>query len=124
MKKGFCFKGGPFSPGFWLKAWILVILGKEELHGYEIMNKLKDIFPNIFFYNDPSHMGRGYKILRMLEMEGLVQSKWEIIEGGPAKRIYSLTENGRKTREEIIKSIEDNFEFLKNFIEFSKGKEV
>ena len=117
MKKG-------FAPGFWMKAWILVILGKEELHGYEIMNKLEEIFPNFMKCKGPSQMGRGYKILRMLEMEGLITSRWEMDEEGPARRVYNLTEEGEKLRKELIKEIEKNIEFLNKFINFSKEKEV
>jgi DNA-binding PadR family transcriptional regulator len=117
MKKG-------FAPGFWMKAWILVILGKEELHGYEIMNKLEEIFPNFMNCKGPSRMGRGYKILRVLEMEGLISSRWEMDEEGPARRVYNLTEEGEKLRKELIKEIEKNIEFLNKFINFSKEKEV
>jgi len=124
MKDRFYLKGNQFSSGFWLEAWILVILGKEELHGYEIMNRLNEFLPGFLCCKGPSHMGRGYKILRILEMEGLIKSKWETQEGGPAKRVYSLTEEGKKFREEIIKTIEDNIIFLKKFIEFSKEKEA
>jgi len=123
MREGFFIKECGFSSGFWLKAWILVILGKGELHGYEIMSKLNEVFPGLIKCKGPSHMGRGYKILRMLEMEGLITSKWEMSEGGPARRVYRLTEEGKKVKDEIIKSIEEDLEYIKKFIEFSK-KEV
>lgn len=124
MKEYFGIKGNPFAPGFWIKAWILVILGKEELHGYEIMNRLNEFLPGFFCCRGPSHMGRGYKILRMLEMEGLISSKWEMQEEGPARRVYRITEEGEKLKQEIIKSIEENLNYIKKFIEFSKEKEV
>ncbi|MBC7194769.1 MAG: PadR family transcriptional regulator [Caldisericia bacterium] len=124
MRERFFIKRCGFSPGFWLKAWILVILGKEELHGYEIMSKLGEIFPNFMKCKGPSHMGRGYKILRMLEMEGLITSRWEMNEEGPARRVYKLTEEGEKFRKELIKGIEKNMEFLNKFINFSKEREV
>ncbi|MDI6861179.1 MAG: PadR family transcriptional regulator [Caldisericia bacterium] len=124
MKRGFCFKGLPFSSGFWLKAWILIILGKRCLHGYEIMNKLNSIFPEFFICKGPSHMGGGYRILRMLEEEGLIESKWETQESGPPKRVYWLTENGEKLRERVIKDIEKNIEILNKLLEFSKEEEV
>lgn len=111
----------PFSPGFWLKAWVLVLLGRGELHGYEIMNTFEQLFPEMCPCGDPSQMGRGYKILRILETEGYIQSRWAT-ESGPAKRVYSLTPEGKKIREEVIKSIENNFESVKAFIEFARGK--
>lgn len=123
MKDRFLIKKG-FAPGFWLKAWILVILGKEELHGYEIMSKLGEIFPNFMRCKRPSQMGSGYKILRMLETEGLISSRWEMNEEGPARRVYRLTKEGEKVRKELIKEIEKNIEFLNKFISFTKEKEV
>lgn len=69
-------------------------------------------------------MGRGYKILRMLEMEGLISSKWEMQKEGPARRVYRITEDGERFRKSIIKNIEKNLNYIKKFIEFSKEKEV
>lgn len=124
MKEYFEIKNNLFSPGFWIKAWILVILGKEELHGYEIMNRLKEFLPGILYCKGPSHMGRGYKILRMLEIEGLISSKWEMQKEGPARRVYRITEDGERLRKNIVKNIEENLNYIKKFIEFSKDKEV
>lgn len=117
-------KNNLFSPGFWIKAWILVILAKEELHGYEIMNRLNEFLPGFLSCKGPSHMGRGYKILRMLEIEGLISSKWEMQKEGPARRVYRITEDGERFRKSIIKNIEENLNYIKKFIEFSKEKEV
>lgn len=112
------------SRGFWLRAWILIILGKKELHGYEIMSKLNFLYPDMCICKGPSHMGGGYRILRALEEEGLIESKWETKFGGPPKRIYKLTEEGEKLREKVIKDIERNIEFLNKILEFSKEEEV
>ena len=40
--------------------------------------------------------GNVYRTLRKLEKENLISSTWDTSEGGPAKRIYSLTEYGEK----------------------------
>lgn len=124
MSDYFKIKNNLFSSGFWIKAWILVILGREELHGYEIMNRLNEFSPGFLSCKRPSHMGRCYKILRMLEMEGLISSKWEMQKEGPARRVYRISEDGERFRKSIIKNIEENLSYIKKFIEFSKEKEV
>lgn len=124
MKNGYCLKGSFFSKGFYLKIWILIILGKEELHGYEIMNKLNSIYPEKILCKNLSHMGIGYRILRNLEDEGLIESKWKIEQSGSPKRVYKLTEDGKKLRDKVINDLEENIQFLNKLIYFSKEKEV
>ena len=40
--------------------------------------------------------GNVYRILRQLEKEDMVQSVWDTTTGGPAKRIYSITDAGEE----------------------------
>jgi len=109
------------SPGFLLRAWILVTLGNKELHGYELMNSSSNMFPGLIIPG-PSGMGRGYRILRMLEMEGLITSRWEVEEPGPARRVYNLTPEGERLREEVISSIEEMKGYIDKFLDFARGK--
>ena len=46
-----------------------------------------------------------YMILRRMERMGLVTSKWEIRESGPAKRVYTITEEGLDILEREIEQI-------------------
>jgi poly-beta-hydroxybutyrate-responsive repressor len=39
--------------------------------------------------------GTLYRTLRQMERDGLCESKWETSSGGPARRMYSITEAGR-----------------------------
>jgi len=41
-------------------------------------------------------LGGLYRVLRALEEDGLVRSKWDADEPGPAKRMYELTPAGRE----------------------------
>jgi DNA-binding PadR family transcriptional regulator len=115
-------RGMGLSPGFWLRAWILVALGDKELHGYELMSKVCEVFPGLIAPG-PSGMGRGYRILRMLEMEGLITSKWSTEEAGPAKRVYKLTPEGEIARKEIIDYAEEMRDYFDEFLKYPKGKE-
>ncbi len=38
--------------------------------------------------------GTFYRTLRQMEKNGMVSSNWDTSEGGPARRVYSITEAG------------------------------
>ena len=60
-------------------------------HGYELLEQLETLMPN-----ERIDMGNLYRILRSLEREGLVSSTWDDNAPGPAKRIYVITQSGRR----------------------------
>ncbi len=76
------------TPKNYLVAWLLVMLKEQNLHGYEIMKELKARFDVIA---DP---GTVYRALRQLERDGYISSWWDPKDQGPARRIYTLTEDG------------------------------
>jgi PadR family transcriptional regulator PadR len=76
------------TPKNYLMAWLLVMLKEQNLHGYEIMKELKSKFDVI---SDP---GTVYRALRQLERDGFISSWWDPKDQGPARRIYTLTEEG------------------------------
>ncbi|MGC8937058.1 MAG: PadR family transcriptional regulator [Candidatus Methanomethylicaceae archaeon] len=71
-----------------LHLGILSILKDKELHGSGIHQRLKEKFGI-----EPAKP-IVYTMLRRMEMAGLVVSEWETGEGGPAKRLYRITEEG------------------------------
>ncbi|MBO9128461.1 poly-beta-hydroxybutyrate-responsive repressor [Bacillus sp. 165] len=75
-------------PKNFLVPFLLLCLKDWSLHGYKLIQMLMDMgFSSI-------DQGNVYRTLRKLEKENLISSKWDTSEGGPAKRIYSLTEYG------------------------------
>ena len=66
----------------------LVLLREESSSGYELMERLEQ------FSFEQISAGTLYKTLRRMEKEGLCKSAWERPEGGPARRMYSITESG------------------------------
>lgn len=70
----------------------LTLLHLRELngHGYELMEKLSQ------FGIQSMDQGNFYRVLRQLEKDELVTSIWDTSSGGPAKRIYSITDGGEK----------------------------
>ena len=76
-------------PKKWLYPVILVVLQQENSYGYEIMERLQ----NEFGFDEISP-GSVYQTLRQMEKEGLCKTEWEPLEGGTARRMYSLTNEG------------------------------
>jgi Transcriptional regulator PadR-like family./DGC domain. len=74
------------SDSFWVKAWFLAELFKGNAHGYELINSLSTIFPQEATQTS-SVMGNYYRLLRELELLGLVNSSWDTSGSGPARLV-------------------------------------
>ncbi|MEH7354947.1 poly-beta-hydroxybutyrate-responsive repressor [Neobacillus drentensis] len=68
--------------------FILLLLSKFSLHGYELIQKLET------FGFKTLDQGNLYRMLRQLEKDELVSSEWDTTGSGPAKRRYSITKAG------------------------------
>jgi len=77
-------------PRNWLTPVALVLLREESSYGYQLMERLAADFD---FEN--INAGPLYRTLRQMEKEGLCESEWEASEGGPARRMYSIREDGQ-----------------------------
>jgi poly-beta-hydroxybutyrate-responsive repressor len=67
---------------------LLLELAKKTSHGYELIERLGQEG------NATPDPGNFYRMLRSLEEDGLVCSKWDTQNNGPARRVYELTEQG------------------------------
>ena len=68
----------------------LVVLHEESSYGYELMERLATDFDF-----EQINAGTLYRTLRQMEKEGLCESEWETSKGGPARRMYYITEAGQ-----------------------------
>ncbi len=77
-----------------LTPYMLLMLRDWSLHGYQIWQQLMVLnLPGLNENDRPAV----YRILRQLEEEGKVSSQWDTTDkGGPARRVYSLTDTGRE----------------------------
>ena len=77
-------------PRNWLVPVALVTLRDESSHGYVLLKRLTQ------FGFEKINPGTLYRTLRQLEKEGLCKSEWEHSNGGggPACRVYSVTNSG------------------------------
>ena len=85
---------GPASAGTFafrdlLVPYVLLAISAQRAHGYLIEQYLRGLgLAQV-------EMSTLYRTLRQLEQQGLVTSGWEAGPGGPARRVYTLTDAGR-----------------------------
>jgi poly-beta-hydroxybutyrate-responsive repressor len=75
-------------PRNWLVPVILLALREWNSYGYELMERATT------FGFEAMNPGTLYRTLRQMEKDGVVESKWETSRGGPARRMYSITDAG------------------------------
>jgi PadR family transcriptional regulator PadR len=88
-------------PTNWLVPVLLVSLWKWDSYGYVLMER------TAAFGFEAMNPGTLYRSLRQMEKESLCESRWETSNGGgPARRMYSITEAGEAHLDLWIKSLE------------------
>ena len=98
------------QPKNFARPCLLLLLAEAPAHGYELLDRLR---PFGFELNDPASV---YKTLRQMEQEALVTSEWELSTRGPARRVYSLTSDGRDLLEAWAFTLEQNRDVLGQFL--------
>src|SRR5690606_10578573 len=71
-----------------LRSFLLLLIHRRPAHGYDLIERLtamgvEDVEP-----------GHAYRVLRALERERLLTSRWVPSDAGPARRRYELTAEG------------------------------
>jgi PadR family transcriptional regulator PadR len=94
---------------------ILLLLRERPAHGYDLLERLPDLTGE-----KRVEMGNLYRLLRALELEGLVSSKWN--EG---KRTYTITARGLQLLEHWADALRRSQERTAHFLErYERGEEV
>jgi PadR family transcriptional regulator PadR len=75
-------------PRNWLIPVILLTLRELNSYGYELMER------SAAFGFEAMNPGTLYRTLRQMENNGLCKSTWETSKGGPARRMYTITDAG------------------------------
>nr|WP_239544233.1 PadR family transcriptional regulator [Virgibacillus halotolerans] len=70
-----------------LEICVLVLLDKQDRYGYELVQKISDKIE--------ISEGSMYPLLRRLTKEGYFTTYFQESTGGPARKYYKLTEQGR-----------------------------
>lgn len=88
-------------PRNWLMPVALVLLKEYSSYGYELWRRMRELgFEDM-------NPGTLYRALRKMGKDGLCKSKWETTSsGGPARRMYSITDRGETYLGSWVKSLE------------------
>jgi PadR family transcriptional regulator PadR len=102
----------------WLTPYLLLLLRSWETHGYDLIQKLSLFgFPAV-------DQGTVYRTLRQLEKEGFISSAWDATDGGPARRLYSITEAGEQFLTQWANALGEYNKMLENFFTLYTGKTI
>lgn len=77
---------------------LLLLLQKGEAHGYELASEL----PKYAITDAEVEVAALYRTLRTLEQNRNVTSRWDTGNGGPARRLYRLTDEGQEHLREWV----------------------
>jgi PadR family transcriptional regulator PadR len=75
-----------------LDALILGVLSAGAMHGYEITRRINGAGGESITVRE----AQLYPLLHRLESEGRIRAEWVPQEGKPARKVYSLTDAGRR----------------------------
>jgi PadR family transcriptional regulator PadR len=98
-------------PKNWLVPVTLVLLRQWSSYGYELMERTVELgFETV-------NPGTVYRTLRKMEKDGLCESEWETTasSGGPARRMYSITDAGGAYLELWARSMEQYQQTMDDF---------
>ena len=104
------------SPGHgrqerFIQASILMGLCQGASYGYELISTIQ----TYGFIEGSAPPGMIYRHLRQMEEDNLVRSEWETKDAGAAKRIYTITDEGREVLAFWVRFMEDRAEKLSRF---------
>jgi PadR family transcriptional regulator PadR len=73
------------------RVLILTVLAEKPMYGYQIVKELKRRSKGYFVFKE----GTLYPALHGMEKEGLLTSEWQVVQKGPSRKYYHITEAGR-----------------------------
>jgi DNA-binding PadR family transcriptional regulator len=87
---------------------LMMVMLDEPMYGYEIVRTLQERN----FIIDENTL---YPLLRRLEEKEILASEWRVEENKPRK-YYSISDAGRKVREELLKIWQELDRLIKSFV--------
>lgn len=89
---------------------LLLLIAERPSHGYDLLDRLDGLGA------PPIDAGTLYRVLRAMERQQLVASRWEVSPSGPARRTYSITHAGRRELTEWAGAIVESHEVLQAYL--------
>ena len=100
----------------WLVPILLLMLRQWSSYGYALMEKMPA------FGLAAMNPGTFYRTLRQMEKDGMVSSSWDISEGGPARRVYSITGEGETYLRYRARSLDQSQRMMDTFLRIYTGQ--
>lgn len=75
-----------------VRALILSLLQERPMYGYQLSKEVQRRSKGYFEFKE----GTLYPALHRMEKEGLVRGEWQVVEEGPSRKYYHLTDEGRR----------------------------
>ena len=97
-------------PKNFLRPCLLLLLREGQSHGYDLLVRLTEFGVKV----DPGGL---YRTLRAFERGGLVRSRWETSDAGPARRTYVLTPEGKNWLRLWGGTLRESRRFLDRFLD-------
>ena len=98
-------------PRSYLRAGLLLLIAKAPTHGYDLLEQMDELGLRIA---DPGGL---YRALRSLERDGYVVSTWEHSNAGPARRVYSLSQDGADWLHAWAGAIRESHGYLTRYLD-------
>lgn len=86
-----------------LPALVLAVLSVRRLHGYGIAREVKLLSDNALTLKEATL----YSALRVLEQDELIVGQWEEQEKGADRKVYQITEAGKKEAQRRTQELKD-----------------
>ena len=93
---------------------VLRLLVDEPMYGYQIVKELQTRSEGYF----RMEQGTLYPALHRLERDGLVRSEWQIVNEGPPRKYYHITDAGQ---ESLLKSAAQWVDFSHSLLKLLDG---
>ncbi len=86
-----------------LPALVLAVLSRQPLHGYGIAREVKQLSNEALTMKEATL----YPALRVLEQDGLITGQWQPQEKGADRKVYTLTEAGKREAQKRTQALKD-----------------
>lgn len=100
--------GNGVQPKHYVKPCLLLLLQERPDYGYDLVARLRPLGVE----DDSAAV---YRVLRALEREGEVRSRWKEPVAGPARRVYEITPAGLDRLEQWADALEESRRALEGF---------
>jgi poly-beta-hydroxybutyrate-responsive repressor len=95
---------------------MLLSIREGNSYGYELMERARTLgFETV-------NPGTLYRALRQMEKDGVVESSWETSKGGPARRMYTITDAGEAYLGFWARSLGQYQQSMDSFLRLYAGK--